>query len=254
MRPLTFDAAILRHHLRRHRIATLAELKRALGTSVDVTVFRKLKTLDYLSSYSHRGAYYTLRPIARFGPDGLWSHEGVWFSHSGTLLATAEAFVTQAPAGYLAEDLARAVHVEVHNPLHALTAQGRLRRTDLAGVYLYTAADAATHRRQLQARHAAHTVPLSLDASKLAIAPQELGAAIVVFYSLLDEQQRRLFAGLESLKLGHGGDARLAAFLGVDAHTVARGRQQLLAQDVARARVRRTGGGRHPLEKKHPSS
>jgi hypothetical protein len=228
MRPLTFDAAVLRHHLRRHRIATLAELKRALGTSVDVTVFRKLKTLDYLSSYSHRGGYYTLRAIARFGPDGLWSHDGVWFSYFGTLLATAEAFVTQAPAGYLAEDLARALHVEVHDPLHALTAQGRLRRTDLAGVYLYTAAEA--------------------------IAPHELGAAIVLFYSLLDEQQRRLFAGLESLKLGHGGDARLAEFLGVDAHTVARGRQQLLAQDVARARVRRTGGGRHPLEKKRPSS
>jgi len=254
MRPLTFDPAVLRQHLRRHRIATLAELKRALGTSVDVTVFRKLKALDYLSSYSHRGGYYTLHAIARFGPDGLWSHEGVWFSRYGTLLATAEAFVTQAPAGSLAEDLARALHVEVHDPLHALTAQGRLRRTDVAGVYLYTAAEVATHRRQLQTHHAARAVPLNLDASKLAIAPQELGAAIVLFYSLLDEQQRRLYAGLESLKLGHGGDAHLAEFLGVDAHTVARGRHQLLAQDIARARVRRTGAGRHRLEKKRPSS
>jgi hypothetical protein len=254
MRPLTFDPAVLRQHLRRHRIATLAELKRALGTSVDVTVFRKLKALDYVSSYSHRGRYYTLRAIARFGPDGLWSQEGVWFSRSGTLLATAEAVVTQAPAGYRAEDLARALHVEVHDPLHALTAQGRLRRTDVAGVYLDTAAEAATHRRQLQTHHAAHVVPLNLDASKLAIAPQELGAAVVVFYSLLDEQQRRLYAGLESLKQGHGGDARHAAFLGLDAHTVARGRQQLLALYVAHARVRRTGGGRYPLEKKRPSS
>jgi hypothetical protein len=33
----------------------LTELKLALGTSVDVTVFRKLRQLDYLSSYSHRG-------------------------------------------------------------------------------------------------------------------------------------------------------------------------------------------------------
>jgi hypothetical protein len=254
MRSLAFDPAVLRQHLRRERIATLAELKRALGTSVDVTVFRKLKALDYLSSYSHRGGYYTLRTIARFGPDGLWSQAGVWFSRYGTLLATAEAFVTQAPAGYRADDLGRALHVEVHDPLHALTAQGRLRRTDVAGVYLYTAAEVATHRRQLQTHHAARAVPLSLDASKLVIAPRDLGAAIVLFYSLLDEQQRRLYAGLESLKLGHGGDARLAAFLGVDAHTVARGRHQLLAQDVARARVRRAGAGRPPLEKNPPSS
>src|SRR3989449_2459349 len=114
MRPLSFDPNVLRQHLRRHTIATLDELKRALGTPVDVTVFRKLQTLDYLSSYSHRGAYYTLRPLARFSPEGLWSHEGVWFSRSGTLVATAEAFVTQSSSGYFADELARALHVEVH--------------------------------------------------------------------------------------------------------------------------------------------
>jgi hypothetical protein len=86
-------------------------LKQVLGTTVDVTVLRKLRALDYLSSYSHCGRYYTLRPIAQFGPDGLWSHEGVWFSRYGTLLATAEAVVTQAPRGSLADELARALHV-----------------------------------------------------------------------------------------------------------------------------------------------
>lgn len=254
MRLISFDADVLRRHLHRQRIATLAELKQALGTAVDVTVFRKLKTLDYLSSYSHRGRYYTLRPIAHFDPDGLWAHEGVWFSRYGTLLSTAEAFVMQAPSGYVAEELARALHVEVHDPLRTLAAQGRVRRSDLSGVYLYTAAEAATHRRQLQARRAAHAIPLAVNAAALLISPAELGAAILLFYSLLDEQQRRLYAGLESLRLGHGGDAQLAAFLGLDSHTVARGRQHLLDQDVARDRVRRPGGGRHALEKKPPSS
>jgi hypothetical protein len=60
----------------RSKIATLDELKlkQALGTVVDVTVFRKLKPLDYLTSYSHRGRYYTLREVARFDDKGLWSH------------------------------------------------------------------------------------------------------------------------------------------------------------------------------------
>ncbi len=253
MRPLSFDPNVLRQHLRRHTIATLNELKRALGTPVDVTVFRKLQTLDYLSSYSHRGAYYTLRPLARFSPEGLWSHEGVWFSRSGTLVATAEAFVTQSSSGYFADELARALHIEVHDALRALTTQGRLRRTDVSGVYLYTAAESTTHRRQVQARRTAHAVPIAVAASALQIAPDELGAAILLFYSLLDEQQRRLYAGLESLRLGHGGDAQLAAFLGVDPHTVARGRQQLLDQDIAAGRVRRSGGGRPPVEKKRPT-
>jgi len=91
-------------------------------------------------------------------------------------------------------------------------------------------------------------------ASALQVSPDELKAAILLFYSLLDEQQRRLFAGLESIKLGHGGDSILATFLGLDLHTVARGRQQLLDPNVASGRTRRSGGGRKPVEKKPPKS
>ena len=46
-----------------------------------------------MTSYSHRGRFYTLREIARFGSDGLWSRDPAWFSRYGTLLATAEAFI-----------------------------------------------------------------------------------------------------------------------------------------------------------------
>ena len=73
-----------------------------------------------------------------------------------------------------------------------------------------------------------------------------------IAYSLLNEQQRRLYAGLESIKLGRGGDTLLADLLDLDAHTVARGRQQLLNRDVASSRTRREGGGRVPTEKKLP--
>src|SRR5215210_2489540 len=72
MRPFSFRPDALRTLLRRNKIATLDELKQALGTPVDVTVFRKLKPLDYLTSYSHRGRYYTLLEIARFDDRGLW--------------------------------------------------------------------------------------------------------------------------------------------------------------------------------------
>ena len=49
--------------------------------------------------------------------------------------------------------------------------------------------------------------------------PDQLRAAIVLFASLLDERQRRLYAGLESLKCGWGGDARIAGLLGIDPGT-----------------------------------
>ena len=72
----------------------------------------------------------------------------------------------------------------------------------------------------------------------------------MLFFSLLDEQQRRLYAGLEALKTGWGGDVRIAELLNLDTSTVARGRRELLEQDVEVARVRRTGGGRKSAEKK----
>jgi hypothetical protein len=252
MRPLSFRPDALRTLLLRNKIATLDELKQVLGTGVDVTVFRKLKPLDYLTSYSHRGRYYTLPEIARFDDRGLWSQAEVWFSHFGTLLATAEEFVHRSPRGYFADELAPLLHVEVQDALHQLTQQERVARQIVSGRYLYTAPEPTVQRRQLRARHSAEALPTVLDASVLEVAPEEVKAAILLFYSLLDEQQRRLYAGLESLKLGRGGDRQLADFLDLDPHTVARGRQQLLAQDVEVDRARRVGAGRKPVEKKRP--
>ena len=254
MRPPSFDPQTVRTYLRRHRIADLPALKQALGTPADLTVVRKLQPLGYLTSYTHRGRFYTLREIARFDDDGLWSHEAVWFSRHGTLMRTLEAWITPAGQGWFADELADRLHVDVQDPLHDLVRQGRLRRVDLAGRFLYTAADARRSKDQIRARRTAHAVPLVADATALAVSPDELKAAILLFYGLLDEQQRRLFAGLESIKLGRGGDTILATFLNVDPHTVARGRQQLLDHDVAPERIRRVGGGRLPVEKKRPTS
>jgi len=56
----------------------------------------------------------------------------------------------------------------------------------------------------------------------------ELKAALIIFFSTLDEKQRRLYAGYESLKIGHGGDKRIADLLDIDPKTVAKGRRELL--------------------------
>ena len=252
MRPPSFSSDSLRQLLLQRSVATLPELKHALGTEVDVTVFRKLDELDYLTSYSHRGRFYTLREIARFDAQGLWSHDPAWFSCHGTLLATAEAFVNQSPLGYLAEELANLLHVEVHDCLRQLVQLKRLSRELVSGIFLYTSTDGAARQRQRLTRRNVQAVPILADASRLEVSPEEVKASIVLFYSLLDEQQRRLYAGLESLKLGHGGDSILAEFLGLDPHTVARGRRQLLDQDAEFSRVRQVGGGRKRVEKKRP--
>jgi hypothetical protein len=253
MRPPTFDPSTLRRYLRRQKIADLTELKRVLGTDTALTVFRKLKQLDYRASYTHRGRFYTLAEIARFDDRGLWSHEAVWFSRYGTLLATVEAFVNRSSNGYYAAELADELHAEVQEPLRHLVQRQRLSRTEIDGQFLYTAVESPQHGNQILARRSAQAFPLAVHSAALQLSPDELKAAILLFYGLLDEQQRRLFAGLESLRRGHGGDTLLSDFLGLDVHTVARGRQQLLDRDVISGRLRRTGGGRTPTEKKRPT-
>ncbi len=226
MRPVTFSTSPLRQFLRRNRIATLPELKQVLGTTADITVFRKLKELSYHASYSHRGSFYTLDEIADFDDHGLWSFNSVWFSRHGTLVDTAEAFVNQAPAGYFAAERDGLLHLPVKEPLLRLVRQGRIVRQEVSGLYLYCACDRQQRKQQSLARQARLQQP-SVAASVVTPEPvsDELQAAIVLFWSLLDERQRRLYAGLESLKLGHGGDHQIAEFLDLDPHTVAKGRR-----------------------------
>ena len=253
MRTESFHADDLAMSLRRSKIATMPELKKALGTEVDVTVFRKLKQLAYRTSYSHRGSYYTLDETAHFGPDGLWSCQSVWFSRYGTLLDTAQAFVENSSAGHFAEELDHLLHVGTKEPLLRLVQHERVAREPVDGLYLYCSMNPVLRKRQLLARHQAEPT-LASSLVKAEVVSDELKAAIVLFSSMLDEKQRRLYAGLESLKLGYGGDQRIAEFIGMDPHTVAKGRRELLEQDLAIDRIRKAGGGRKPVEKKRPKS
>jgi len=72
--------------------------------------------------------------------------------------------------------------------------------------------------------------------------------------SRLDEQQRRWYVALESVKVGHGGDALLSQITGLNVETIRRGREELESDLQGRPvdRVRVAGGGREPLEKKTP--
>lgn len=237
--------------LRERKIATMGELKEALGTRTDLTVFRKLKELGYRTSYSHRGRYYALRSTPRFDRLGLWSCDDVLFSRYGTLVNTAEAFVTRSDAGLFVDELESTLHVEVKGTLLDLFRAGRLDREQVVGRYLYCARDVETKTKQLALRRAQEETPRWAGTrGNPKAAPDELKAAIILFFSLLDEKQRRLYAGLESLKWGHGGDRSVADFFGLDPATVSRGRRELLNRDVEVDRVRRAGGGRRALEKK----
>jgi hypothetical protein len=63
----------------------------------------------------------------------------------------------------------------------------------VSGLVLYTAIDPATRQRQRLTRRSNQSVPTVVDASRLEVSSQEMKAAIILFFSLLDEQQRRRY-------------------------------------------------------------
>ena len=252
MRPELYSANAVTALLRKNLIATMPQLMAALGTSVPRTVFRKLAALPYRASYSHGGRYYTLDALARFDSLGLWSCQSVWFSAHGSLVETAAALVDASTGGYLIEELDCALHVGTKDCLRHLVERQRLSRENFDGRHLYCTVQPDRRRAQLAARHARTHVPVA----SLAGGPvsEEVKATIILFLSVLDEKQRRLFAGLESLKVGPGGDRLVARMLGLDPATVAKGRGELLGNPPAEERIRKAGGGRLAVEKKHPRS
>ena len=226
-----------------NKISILQDLKDVLGTDVDMTVFRILKSLSYRSSYSHKGRFYTLDSIAQFDKNGLWCHHSVCFSQHGNLLSTLEYFITESESGYYAQNLERLLHVGVKESLLRLVNKGSITREKISGAYLYCSSVPSIRKKQLLSRQVRGTTREDYT--------DKVKAAIVIFVSMLDEQQRRLFAGLEALKLGHGGDLRIAELLGLHPQTVAKGRHELLEHDVLLDRARRkAGAGRKQVEKK----
>ena len=68
-------------------------------------------------------------------------------------------------------------------------------------------------------------------------------------YNLLNERNRRLYAAIEALKIGHGGISYIALVVGCRRKTVARGIRELLEvadENHSDERVRLPGGGRKP--------
>lgn len=248
MKPISIHSKSIVKLFRSKKIATKEVIKKELGTNSRATMFLKLKELGYLSSYSHCGKYYSLKRIANFNDCGLWSYKNVYFSKYGTLFDTIPAIVNESINGYTVSELERILNVKVANPLLGLVANKTILRNKYSGVYVYYSKDKnigmqqELNRKDSLANYSSIKEPVMLM--------NELKASLVLFFSLLDEQQRRIFTGLESLKHGHGGDHLIAEIFGINEKTVARGRKELLEQKILFESVRNEGGGRKIIQKK----
>lgn len=70
------------------------------------------------------------------------------------------------------------------------------------------------------------------------------------FYESLNEKDARRYAGIEALKIGHGGRNYIAKVLGCSRHTVSKGAKEVtdLPKKEVDSRIRKKGGGRKPYD------
>jgi hypothetical protein len=143
--------------LRRDLVLDLPHLTASVGDRSRASLFRDLSKLQYLSSYTHSGCYYTLRDIPAFDLHGLWFFHGIGFSRDGTLRATVAGLVDASKAGYVHEELASLVRVRVHNTLRDLASTGQIQREGFRRHYVYLSADLsrAEEQRELRAQRVA---------------------------------------------------------------------------------------------------
>lgn len=247
MRPETYRTSRLVRWFEKMRTLTWERIAQALGNPSRITVFRKLAQLGARASYSHRGRYHTLDRLAAYDKNGLWSFRGVRFSRQGTLEETIAYLVEHSRQGHFAAELQALVQVRVHNALARLYANGRLDREQLVDQYLYLSPTVG--KEQLERRYEVIRQAHERGAASRPEVPPELRESIDFLLSVLNEKQRRLYLGLESLRLGQGGDFEVARMAGVNVKTVAQGRRQLLARNVTADRVREAGAGRPALKK-----
>jgi len=170
------------------------------------------------------------------------------FSKNGTLKKTIEFLIGNSTQGYTASELNNILSVKVEDALLELVKNKIVFRKKLSGIYIYYSRSRKLSKKQELMR--IDKIQSPDDEMRPDILMNELKAALIIFFSTMDEKQRRLYAGYESLKIGHGGDKRIAELLDLDQKTVARGRQELLGGKVNIDNIRESGGGRKQIKKK----
>ena len=73
-----------------------------------------------------------------------------------------------------------------------------------------------------------------------------------IFYDNLSEKDQRYYAGIEAIKLGHGGIQYLSFVLGCSRQRVSKGLESIENEDLlGKNHIRNSGGGRKSYTKKY---
>ncbi len=155
----------LENFILRHQLVTLNDLYKAIRTKSRMTVFRRLKGLEYLSSFTHAGRYYTLKEMADFDLDGIWFFNDIGFSQNGSLKNTLIEIVNTCAAGKFHFELENQLRVRVQNTLLNLVKLNEIDKAKFEGKYLYLSIEQDMRKRQEEQRHEITLAPMDFSRS-----------------------------------------------------------------------------------------
>jgi len=142
----------IKRQFQKHKVLRIEDLFKVIGTVSRRTVNRYIKELEYLTSYTHKGRYYTLQETAEFDAHGLWHYADIGFSRHGTLYDTITYFVDHSEAGMTSNELKSESHTEVKYALLDLVEKEKLSRVKPSKVYVYLSSDPTKAQKQIQYR------------------------------------------------------------------------------------------------------
>jgi len=149
-RKVTLD--ILKTLFLKQRVMDIQQLYKTINTTSRVTVFRYLRQLEHLTSYTHNGKYYTLPEIAQFDKDGFWHFGDVGFSAHGTLMNTLTHVISMSDAGKTNSELEKHFRTKVQNSLQKLLKPNKIAKMTQTKPCLYVSSDPTVSVRQIKKR------------------------------------------------------------------------------------------------------
>lgn len=134
------------------KVLDMPQLCKALNTTTRVTVFRYLRQLNHLTSYTHNGKFYTLPKIAQFDSNGFWYFGDIGFSERGTLVNTLNHVITMSESGKTNSELENHCRTRVQDALRTLLSTNKIACTKPANRHIYVSADPTVSARQIKNR------------------------------------------------------------------------------------------------------
>ena len=160
----------------KNRVISVKQLHDEFRGRSRSSLFRDLRKLDLIVSYTHAGQYHALKRTAAFDEDGLWFFQDIGFSQYGTLKKTLVQVISHAEAGMTHKEMKTLFRIEVQKPLtnlvntHAVTRQLLPNRLSV-----YLSADESKAEDQFQRRLAINDRPMDM-----ALPPESLRIEILV--------------------------------------------------------------------------